>query len=139
MDPWNHIRSKRCVVTGGAGFVGSHLVDALLEAGLGGRFVYTNGDVSGQDGYGFPVGGFLRFTPQRMNQLSLFGSAYYAPDILSIGDMDSYREYTVRVAYNVLRQADIHIGARYVRGEYDGGSPDARFDTGMHIGLTLRF
>ena len=124
---------------------GIHIVDLAsssrnqLEAGLGGRFVYTNGDLSGQDGYGFPVGGFVRFTPQRMNRLSLFGSLYYAPDILSLGDMDNYREYTLRIGYNVLRQADIYIGARYVRGEYDDGLPDVRFDTGMHIGMTLRF
>ena len=124
---------------------GIHIVDLAsssrnqLEAGLGGRFVYTNGDLSGQDGYGFPVGGFVRFTPQRMNRLSLFGSLYYAPDILSLGDMEGYREYTLRIGYNVLRQADIYIGARYVRGEYDDGLPDVRFDTGMHIGMTLRF
>ena len=109
-----------------------------LEAGLGGRLVYTNGDFSGQDGFAVPIGGFVRFTPQAMNRLSLSGSLYYAPSILSLGDMDKYQDYTIRFSYNVLRQADVYVGARYVRGDYDDVA-DSRYDTGMHIGMSLRF
>jgi len=125
--------------------VGLHLVDLAssgpdkLQAGLGGRIVYTNGDSSKQDGFAVPIGGFVRFTPQAMDRLSIGGSLYYAPGILAIGDMDKYQEYTFKVSYNVLREADVYIGARYVRGEYDKGAPKSLFDTGMHIGLSLRF
>ncbi len=125
--------------------VGLHLADLAasgrdkLEAGLGGRIVYTNGDRSKQDGFGLPLGGFLRFTPQAINRLSIGGSLYYAPSILAIGDLDTYQEYSIRVSYNVLREADVYIGARYVKGEYDKGVPKSLFDTGMHIGLSLRF
>lgn len=124
---------------------GAHLVDLAssgpdrLEAGIGGRVVYTNGDRSKQSGVAVPIGGFVRFTPQAINRLSVGGSLYFAPSILAIGDMDEYREYSVRVSYNVLRQADLYVGARYVRGEYKKGVPDSRFDTGMHIGMSLRF
>ena len=52
--------------------------------------------------------------------------------------MDRYEEYSVRVGYNVMREADIYIGARYVKGKYDDAG-DARYDTGMNIGVTLRF
>jgi len=125
--------------------VGLHLVDLAssgrdeLEAGLGGRFVYTNGDLSQQSGLAVPIGGFLRFVPQSIDRLSVRGSAYFAPGILAIGDMDQYQEYTIRVGYNVLREADVYAGARYVKGAYKNGVPDARFDTGLHIGMTLRF
>jgi hypothetical protein len=53
--------------------------------------------------------------------------------------MTKYQEYTIRVGYNVLRKADVYIGARYVRGDYKGGIEDVRYDTGMNIGMTLRF
>ncbi|TDJ47960.1 MAG: hypothetical protein E2O52_01965 [Gammaproteobacteria bacterium] len=109
-----------------------------VEAGLGGRLVYTDGDRSKQDGLGLPLGGFIRFTPQQFNRVSLGASLYLAPDVLTVGDLDKYQEYAVRASYNLLREADIYIGARYVKGEYNK-APDVRFDTGMHIGITLRF
>ncbi len=123
---------------------GLHLVDLAssgrnkIEVGIGGRFVYTNGEKSSQSGFAVPIGGLVRFTPKAMDRLSISGSLYFAPSILAIGDMDKYQEYTFRVGYNVLRQADIYIGARYVRGDYKK-APDARFDTGMNVGMSLRF
>lgn len=109
-----------------------------LVAGLGGRLAYQNGDGSKQSGLSVPVGGFLFFTPQRFNRLTLGAAAYFAPSVLSLGDAEKYQDYTVRVGYNVMRQADIYVGARYVKGEYKN-APDSYYDTGMHIGLTLRF
>jgi len=125
--------------------VGLHLVDLAssgrdtLEAGLGGRFVYTNGDFTQQSGLAVPIGGFLRFVPRAIDRLSVSGSAYFAPAILSLGDMDQYQEYSFRVGYNVLREADVYAGARYVKGAYKNGVADVRYDTGLHVGMTLRF
>ena len=129
---------------GEAVHVGVNLVDVAssgsreLVGGLGGRLVYQNGDLSSQDGFAIPVGGFLAYTPQRFNRFTLSVAGYFAPSILTIGDTEQYHDYSVRLAYNVMRQADVYIGARYVRGDYDN-APDAYFDTGMHVGLTLRF
>lgn len=109
-----------------------------LLAGLGGRLAWQKGDLTNQDGFSVPVGGFLFYTPRKYNRISIGVAAYIAPDVLSIGDAEMYQDYTLRFAYNVMRQADIYVGARYVRGEYKK-APDAYYDTGMHIGLALRF
>ena len=129
---------------GDAVHIGINLADLAssgpdkIVAGVGGRVVYTHGDLSKQSGFAVPIGGFVRYTPQTMDRLTVGGSLYYAPSILAISDMEKYQEYTVRIVYNVVRAADIYIGARYVRGDYKN-APDARFDTGMNIGFTLRF
>ena len=109
-----------------------------LVGGLGARVAYQKGDLTGQDGLAVPIGGFLMYTPARFNRFTLGFAAYFAPDVLSMGDSTRYQDYTLRFAYNVMRQADIYLGARYVRGDYKNAS-DAYYDTGMHVGLTLRF
>ena len=73
------------------------------------------------------------YTPQRFNRFTLGFAAYFAPDVLSMGDSERYQDYTLRFAYNVMRQADIYVGARYIRGDYKK-APDAYYDTGMHVG-----
>ncbi|MFQ5634196.1 MAG: YfaZ family outer membrane protein [Gammaproteobacteria bacterium] len=136
---WLHHSDKGDVV-----HVGLNLSDIAssgsreLVAGLGGRIVYQDGDRRNQDGWSVPVGGFLLFTPQQFDRITLGAAAYFAPSVLSVGDAERYQDYTLRLAYNVMRQADVYAGLRYVKGEYDTAE-DAYFDTGLHIGLTLRF
>ena len=109
-----------------------------VTAGLGVRLVYTDGDINDQDGAALPIGGYVNFTPQRYDRFSLRGHAYFSPDVLSFGDSEQYEEYGVRASYNLMRDADIFVGARYINGEYKT-APDAKFDTGMHVGISLRF
>ena len=109
-----------------------------ITAGLGVRLTYTDGDLPKQDGLAAPLGGFVKYTPRQYDRINVRGHAYFAPDVLSIGDMEKYGELGLRVGYNLMREADVFVGARYVRGEYKK-APDARFDTGMHVGISLRF
>ena len=109
-----------------------------VTAGVGARLVYSNGDLSNQDGFAVPIGGFVRYSPRKANRIAIDGQVYFAPSVLSLGDADKYEEGTIRFSYNVIHAADIYIGARYIKGEYDN-APSARYDTGMHIGVTVRF
>jgi hypothetical protein len=109
-----------------------------VTAGVGARLVYTNGELTNQDGFALPIGGFVRWSPRQANRFAVDGQIYFAPEVLSLGDAKKYEEYTIRFNYNVIRAADVYIGARYVKGEYKN-APGARYDTGMNIGATVRF
>ncbi len=109
-----------------------------LQAGLGARTGYVDGDSSGQNGIPLAVGGYLKYTFPYRNRLSLRADVYLGPDILTTLDLERYEDYTVRLAYNLMKTGDIYIGARYVKGEFDNDS-DRLFDNGIHFGVNLRF
>jgi len=130
--------------TGNVLHVGLHLADVAsgganpVTAGLGARLVYTDGDRSNQKGFAVPIGGYLKFSPQRFNRFSIKGGIYFAPEVLSIGDSEKYEEYVIKFSYNITREADVYIGARYIKGEYKD-APSSLYDNGMHLGIALRF
>ena len=109
-----------------------------VVAGIGGRLAYLNGERSNQDGLALAVGGSLRMPIRGLNRFAVAGEVWYAPDVLIIDDAEEYLELILRGSYNITRQAEVYLGARYVRAEYQR-APDFRFDTGMHLGLNLKF
>jgi hypothetical protein len=109
-----------------------------LEAGIGGRLAYLDGDGSKREGYALGLGGSVRWPVPRYNRFAVSGELYWAPDLLTGGDADEYVDGTVRVGYSVTRQADVYVGARYVSADYDN-RPSIKFDTGLHAGFNLRF
>jgi hypothetical protein len=108
------------------------------EAGLGVRTGYVDGDDSGQTGVPVAVGGFFKYTFANFDRVSVRADGWYGPDVISIKDVEKYEDYSIRLAYNLLRDADIYVGARYVKAEFDNDS-EQHFDTGMNIGINLRF
>ena len=109
-----------------------------LEAGLGARSGYVDGDLSGQSGIPVAVGGFVKYTFPAMNRLSIRAEGWIAPDVLTLGDLDRYQDFTIRAQYGVLKQADVYIGARYLNTEFSNGSR-ALIDNGLNIGFNIRF
>ncbi len=109
-----------------------------IQAGLGGRLFYLDGEKRNQEGYGLAVGGTLRVIVPEIDRIVIGAALYYAPDVLVGSDAEEYIDLSVRAAYRVTRNAEAYLGARYVRADFERGR-DARFDTGFHIGLDLRF
>lgn len=109
-----------------------------LVAGLGGRLAWFEGDSSKQDGYALALGGSFRWQVPRYNRFGVAGELFWAPDLLTGGDAEEYQDAGLRLTYNVIRQAQVFVGARYVRAEYKNRA-DVHFDTGWHAGLSLRF
>lgn len=120
-----------------------HLVDAAasgadtLQAGLGLRLVYANPDESSLDGGAVALGGFARYVLPNANRFHIAGHLYYAPDVVSFGDVSEYYEVGARIGYNVIRDADVYLGVRSVKTDYELG--DLSFDSGLHVGFQFRF
>jgi hypothetical protein len=127
-------------VAAGSLFISGFATDGAspLQAAIGGRTGWVNGDDSGQDGLPLALGGYLKYTFPRLNRVSLRGDAWYAPDALCAGDLDKYQDYSLRLAYSLLEQADLYAGMRYVRGDFSNDSK-ADFDDGAIIGINIRF
>ncbi len=128
---------------GELGHFGLHLVDLAapgnqLKAGLGGKLFYANAEGPGDDLFNLGLGGFLHYTFPQSNRFSVSGHGYFAPDILAFGDADTFVELEARISYNVLRDGDIYLGARYVNIELRPGG-DVTLDNGLHAGIQLRF
>ena len=110
-----------------------------LTAGVGIRLAYLDAEGSSQsEGYALGVGGLVRWVIPRYDRFAVSGEGYWAPDVLSGGDATGYLDGTVRLGFSVTRQAEVYLGARYTRADYDN-RPDVLFDTGLHAGFNLRF
>jgi hypothetical protein len=109
-----------------------------ITAGIGGRLAYLDAEGSSRDGYALGVGGSARWVLPRYDRFAVYGELYWAPDILSGGDIEEYTDATLRLGYSVTRQAEVYVGARHACADSDD-RPSMCFDTGMHAGFNLRF
>jgi hypothetical protein len=109
-----------------------------LEGALGARTGYADGDGPDQEGFPLAIGGYLKYILAASNRFSIRVDAWYAPDALTLSDLEKYEDFSIRLAYNFLREADVYVGARYVAGEFDNGS-DVIFDNGLNAGINIRF
>ena len=136
---WLHHQTR-----GDAIHLGIHLVDEAsngkdsLQAGLGVRFVYTQPDNALVDGSALALGGFVRYVLPNANRFNIVGYLYYAPDVVSFGDVVEYYDVGARIGYNVVRDADVYLGVRSTKADY-GGPGRFSFDSGLHIGFEIRF
>lgn len=126
--------------------VGFNAVDATMAnkemvggVGFKGLLLHTElADLSA----GVGVGGFLRWQPDFMNGLGLEGQAYYAPSILSFGDLVDAYDGVFRLTYKVLPQARAFLGYHIVGGQYDldvGKNESAVVDSTVHLGFRITY
>lgn len=138
---WLHHQDSGDVV-----HLGLHLVDfaasgpAAPEVGIGGKLFYVDGKTSPSSSQGgaLGLGGFFRYNFPQADRFGIRGQLYFAPDVVAFGDSTGYVEVSLGLTYDVLRDADVYIGARYVRAEFEN-APDLTIDTGLHVGLRLKF
>ncbi|NNF61490.1 MAG: hypothetical protein HKN06_09210 [Gammaproteobacteria bacterium] len=137
---WLHHQDRGDVISVSLGRVGeAGGGQQSITAAIGGRLYALDPELSGpgQDGFALGVGGFFRMKLAGYDRIGFSGHGYFAPDVLAFGDAKDMVEIAGRITYSVLREADIYLGARYVKAGFEG--TDARFDNGLHIGIRLEF
>lgn len=112
-----------------------------LRAGLGARLYAGQFDQPADDlsGFGLGLGGEFSLRFPQMNRLGVSGRFYYAPDILAFNDVSEIIDFAVRIEYEVLRNANLYLGARVVRAEEDNSGSSVDIDRGLNIGLRINF
>lgn len=130
-------------VIGGGVFVAgrSNASSARQVAGLGGKALFVDADGT-EAGLGIAIGGFLRHTLSQANLISLRGDVYIAPAIIAFQGLEHYMEFSGRVEYQLLDQANVYIGYRSVEADLQidgGGEGEFEFEEGLMAGVNLRF
>lgn len=102
---------------------------------IGGRLIHTSPGSS--DFVALAPGGQVRFTP--IHRVGFGGHLYYAPKIVSFRDADAYREYGVSVDYQILPQAFVYLGYRYIDLDVKNGPNRVELDDNFHVGFRMMF
>ncbi|MEL7310709.1 MAG: YfaZ family outer membrane protein [Pseudomonadota bacterium] len=136
---WLHNQDRGDVIHLGVHVTGdASSGNAPLVGGVGGRLVHVSPDIGPLDATVLAIGGFFRYTLPKYNRFNIYGHGYIAPDVLAFGDGDQFTEIEARVGYNVLRNADVFIGVRHIKTDFDPAG-ELTSDNGLHVGIQLRF
>lgn len=110
---------------------------ANVHVGIGVRAAGI--DQRGAEGGAVAVGGEFDVRLPAMNRLGLVGYAFYAPDVLAFGDIDTYLDASITVDYEIIRNASVYAGYRQVRAGIDEAPGTNLRDNSPVVGLRLNF
>ena len=116
---WTHVKDLGDSLS--AGITLTQTLNNDITAYLGGKALFQQHDHL-PDGTAIAVGGALRVTPAANKNIALVGSAYFAPDVLSFGDMENYQELELRGEYKVSDQLTAYVGYRNNSADYSANS-----------------
>jgi len=109
-----------------------------ILAGVGARYYFIDADEIDQDGTALGLGGFVNWDIPGVPNLSLRGELYYAPDVLSFGEIETYADGSIRLQYRLIEQAWVHGGYRRSKVSPEEGR-DTNIDEGGFVGILVWF
>lgn len=110
-----------------------------FDISLGGRLYFMDIDVDGgQDGSGVGLALGFGVSAEVLPKLSVGVEAFYSPDILTGGDLDSTSDIELRLSYQLIENGSVFVGYRNLRAEFDDGEDGDVYDGGL-IGMRLTF
>ncbi|MDE8603194.1 YfaZ family outer membrane protein [Marinomonas sp. RSW2] len=129
-----------------AGYLGLGIDDSdtngPLQVGLGVRLygIYADLKDDGDVSAAIALGGWYRYTIPEANRLSIFGSLYYAPESLSLTNLDHMYVYELRAEYMTMRNARAFLSYGKTRIVYENKIGTRKeVNNGFAIGATVDF
>ncbi|WP_369921577.1 YfaZ family outer membrane protein [Marinomonas polaris] len=111
-----------------------------LQAGIGIRLyaIDANSEQNDDLSVALALGGWYRYTLPEANRVSIYGSVYYSPQVLSISNLDHMYTYEFRAEYMTMRNARAFIRYGKTVTVYEDDSRK-EIDKGLSIGATVDF
>lgn len=109
---------------------------ATYSVGVGGRayWVTGSGSVSGL-ALGLGAQGSISF--EQIQQVRFGGHMYFAPRVISFGDLDGMTDLSLRAYYQALKDVDVYIGWRKM--SVDVGSSSDDLESSLNFGFIMNF
>ncbi|MCG8313618.1 MAG: YfaZ family protein [Pseudomonadales bacterium] len=118
----------------GGNVAGQSLHKANVHGSLGGKLYYL--DLDGADGAAIGLGGQVNILIPKVHGLSFQVEAYYAPSVLSTGDIEHHIDFTGKAKYRVLDNGSVYLGYRKAHVDIENAG-DGDVDEGFHVGMEL--
>ncbi len=120
------------------GHLGLHTQEdtATYSVGVGGRVygITGSGDVDGA-AVGLGAQGSVSFA--QLQQMRFGGHMYFAPQVVSFGDIDGMTDLSLRAYYQALQDVDVYLGWRKMSVEVGGSSGD--LESSLNFGFIMNF
>lgn len=117
--------------------VGLHTQEdtATYSVGVGGKGYWLNS--KGVSGLALGLGAQGSLSIPQIPQVRVGGHFYYAPRVISFGDVDGISDLEVRGYYQLLKDADVYLGYRKLG--VDVGSSSGDLESGFNVGFVMHF
>lgn len=115
--------------------------DGPLEVGVGIRLYIIDADLEDDEDElsgAISLGGWYRYTLQQANRLSIYGSLYYSPKVLSFSNLDHTYTYDFRLEYMTMRNARAYISYANTVVVYDDNTR-TEINKGFSVGANVDF
>ena len=112
-----------------------------LQVGLGVRLYVIDADLNDDENEvsaALSLGGWYRYTLQQANRLSIYGSLYYSPEVLSFSNLDHMYTYDLRLEYMTMRNSRAYIRYGNTVIVYDDDSRK-EINKGFSVGAVVDF
>lgn len=115
--------------------------DGPLQVGIGVRLSIIDADLEDDENElsaALGLGGWYRYTLQQANRLSIYGSLYYSPEVLSFSNLNHTYTYDFRLEYMTMVNSRAYISYSNTVVIYDDGERE-EISKGFSIGAVVGF